>query len=70
MNNKIAQLKKNKARLESRAKLLHVLRNFFDKNGFIEIDTPVVIVAPAPEEFIEAPQTGDQFLRTSPELEM
>jgi lysyl-tRNA synthetase class 2 len=68
--NKLAQLKSNKARLETRAGLLRSLRNFFDKNDFIEIDTPVVIAAPAPEEFIEAPQTGKQFLRTSPELEM
>ena len=66
----IAHLKKIKARLESRAGLLRSLRSFFDKNYFIEIDTPTVIAAPAPEEFIEAPQTGDKFLRTSPELEM
>ncbi|MCF6175648.1 MAG: EF-P lysine aminoacylase GenX [Victivallaceae bacterium] len=69
MNN-IAQLENIKARLTSRAGLLRSLRSFFDNHGFIEVNTPTVISAPAPEEFIEAPQTGDKFLRTSPELEM
>ncbi len=70
MNDNIAQLKKIKARLELRAGLLRLLRNFFAKNSFIEVETPTVIGAPAPEDFIEAPRTGNNFLRTSPELEM
>jgi elongation factor P--(R)-beta-lysine ligase len=70
MNDNIAQLENIKARLTSRAGLLRSLRMFFDSHGFIEIETPTVIVAPAPEEFIEAPPTGNKFLRTSPELEM
>lgn len=70
MNDTIIQLKKIKAQLESRAGLLRSLRSFFDHHGFMEVDTPTVIPAPAPEEFIEAPQTGNKFLRTSPELEM
>lgn len=66
----ITRLKKLKTRLKLRAGLFRALRAFFDNNDFIEIDTPSVIQAPAPEEFIEAPQTDDCFLRTSPELEM
>jgi len=36
----------------------------------VETETPVGVLAPAPEEYIEAPQAGSLFLRTSPELQM
>jgi lysyl-tRNA synthetase class 2 len=37
----------------------------------MEVETPVMIAAPAPEEFIDAPSAAaDKFLRASPELEM
>ncbi len=54
-----------------RAKTIRALRNFFEERGFVEIDTPVRIAAPAPEPHIDCPRvaTGG-FLRASPELQM
>ncbi len=53
-----------------RAKVLSAIRSAFDSRSFVEVTTPVRIAAPAAEEYIEAPQSGAFFLRTSPELEM
>jgi elongation factor P--(R)-beta-lysine ligase len=69
-NNLIALLEDKKARLKLRAGLFSAIRDFFNSRGFLEIDTPIMIDAPAPEEFIEAPPAGDKFLRTSPELQL
>lgn len=66
----IYQLEQIKARLLLRAGLISSIRQYFDVNGFAEVETPLMIKAPAPEEFIEAPQAGEMFLRTSPELQM
>ncbi|MHB9138412.1 MAG: EF-P lysine aminoacylase EpmA [Victivallaceae bacterium] len=63
-------LEQNKTRLLRRAGLIAAVRQYFDSNGFAEVETPLMIKAPAPEEFIEAPQAGEMFLRTSPELQM
>ena len=46
------------------------MREFFYAAGFIEVETPVKIHAPAPEEYIESVQSEGDFLRTSPELAM
>jgi len=56
--------------LAQRSEFLRALRGFFYENGFIEVETPVKIHAPAPEEFIESVQSEGDFLRTSPELAM
>ena len=54
-----------------RSALLRAVRDFFYGQGFIEVETPVKIPAPAPEEYIESVTTGQgEFLRTSPELAM
>ena len=66
----IYQLEQIKARLLLRAGLISSIRQYFDANGFAEVETPLMIKAPAPEEFIEAPQAGEMFLRASPELQM
>ncbi|QSH41735.1 EF-P lysine aminoacylase EpmA [Lentisphaerota bacterium ZTH] len=66
----INELKNLKARLEVRAGLISAVRAFFDKNGFVEVSTPVLIKAPAPEEYIEGIPAASGFLRTSPELQM
>ena len=57
--------------LVRRAKVIAAIRRFFDDCGFVEVDTPVRISAPAPEPFIDCPPvaTGG-FLRASPELQM
>ena len=57
-------------RLEVRARVLRDIRAFFDGQGFVEVETPVRIAAPAPEPHIDCPPSGDMFLRASPELQM
>jgi len=44
------------------------VRDFFYEEGYLEVETPVRIPAPAPEEHIDAPESGEWFLHTSPEL--
>lgn len=66
----IQGLENLRSRFEIKARLLSILRAFFDSEGFLETVTPVRIKAPAPEEHIEAVKSDGMFLRTSPELEM
>ncbi|MDD3118540.1 MAG: hypothetical protein PHQ27_05140 [Victivallales bacterium] len=66
----IARLEELKPRLTLRAGLIAALRRFYADHGFLETETPVLIPAPAPEEYIEAPAAVGGFLRSSPELEM
>ncbi len=56
--------------LAQRSEFLRAMREFFYAAGFIEVETPVKIHAPAPEEYIESVQSEGDFLRTSPELAM
>ena len=57
--------------LEERAKIVSAIRKFFDEQGFVEVETAVRIVAPAPEEHIDCPPVvGGGYLRASPELQM
>ena len=57
--------------LRRRAEIVKGIRAFFDARGFLEVETPVRIAAPAPECHIDCPPvaTGG-FLRASPELQM
>ena len=57
--------------IEKRARIVRCVRGFFDDLGFVEVETPVRIDAPAPECHIDCPPvaTGG-FLRASPELQM
>jgi lysyl-tRNA synthetase class 2 len=57
--------------LRRRAAIVSGMRRFFDARGFLEVETPVRLLAPAPECFIDCPpvSTGG-FLRASPELQM
>lgn len=66
----IARLEALRPRLEWRAQIIASIRNFFLPSGFLEIETPVRIKAPAPEAYIDALTSGNYFLRTSPELQM
>lgn len=69
--------------LQRRAQAIAATRNFFDSMGFMEVDTPVLIAAPAPETHIDAvpvalgvggvgaaPRRVTRYLQTSPELPM
>ena len=51
-----------------RARVIQAIRRFFIKHGYLEIETPILIPAPAPEAHIDAISAGDRFLHTSPEL--
>src|SRR5512138_1772478 len=51
-----------------RALMLQSIRAFFIGEGFLEVETPVRIPAPAPELHIDAVPCGEAFLQTSPEL--
>ena len=56
--------------LALRSSALRACREYFWSAGFVEAETPVRIPAPAPELHINAPASGDHWLRTSPELHM
>ena len=56
--------------LRARARALARIRAFFDERGYTEVETPVRLPAPALELHIDAPSSGEAFLRTSPELHM
>ena len=66
----IKKIESARSRFETKARLLSSLRGFFASKSFLEVNTPVRIKAPAPEEYIEAISSEEFFLRTSPELEM
>lgn len=54
--------------LELRARIIQAIRNYFSAQGYLEVETPVRIPAPAPEAYIDAVVSGNWFLQTSPEL--
>ena len=65
--------------LVRRAEIVKSLREFFDKNGYVEVETPALQVSPGLEPFLRAMETsltepnGDQFtlyLHSSPEFAM
>jgi lysyl-tRNA synthetase class 2 len=51
-----------------RAKTLQAIRRFFIERGYLEVETPYLIPAPAPEIHIDAFPVSNHFLHTSPEL--
>ncbi len=56
--------------LERRARLLAAVREFFSLAGYLEVETPVRIPAPAPEAHIDPLESEGWYLHTSPELAM
>ena len=59
------RIRKNLAR---RADILRAVAEYFDGRGFMAVETPVRIAAPAPEAHIDPQPSGGWFLRASPEL--
>jgi lysyl-tRNA synthetase class 2 len=51
-----------------RARVLQAIRHFFTERNYLEVETPYLVPAPAPELHIDAIQAGSGFLHTSPEL--
>ena len=56
--------------LELRGRVFAWVRSFFQENGYLEVQTPVRLPAPALEAHIDAEPSGARWLRTSPELHM
>jgi lysyl-tRNA synthetase class 2 len=54
--------------LQARARIIQEIRRFFNEGGYLEMETPLRIPAPAPETHIDAIPSGNWFLHTSPEL--
>src|SRR5512136_132159 len=54
--------------LAARARIISQIRKFFDEEGYLEVETPLRIPAPAPELHIDALPSASWFLQTSPEL--
>jgi elongation factor P--beta-lysine ligase len=71
-HNKVLDLFEKKPILTQRSRLFYFIREYFYKNEFIEVDTPIVCGSLAPEVGIDAPKLEgrSEFLRTSPELDM
>ncbi|MBT3258502.1 MAG: EF-P lysine aminoacylase GenX [Deltaproteobacteria bacterium] len=61
-------LKNPKPHLLLRARIFQSIREFFISRGYLEIETPQLITAPAPETHIESISIQDRYLQTSPEL--
>jgi lysyl-tRNA synthetase class 2 len=62
------------ARLQLRARLLQVVRRFFDERGYFEVDTPLLshdrVVDPHLEPFVVEAGRDALYLQTSPEFAM
>lgn len=56
------------ATLHKRGHILREIRSFFHKQGFLEVETPLLLPANAPEEYIDPVFAGKLQLQTSPEL--
>jgi elongation factor P--(R)-beta-lysine ligase len=56
--------------LERRVLILDYIRDFFKKQDFLEVETPIRVPAVAPEPYIIPFESGDWFLAASPELHM
>lgn len=57
-----------KSNLWLRARIIQSIRGFFIEQGFLEVETPNLIPAPAPEVHIDLVSTQRGFLHASPEL--
>jgi len=64
------RLKRIKPGLERRARIIDGIRAFFNRQGFLEIETPLRVPAVAPEQFIDPYLSEGWYLSTSPELQM
>ena len=62
------RLADRKQALWLRARIVQAIRQFFTEKNYLEVETPVLIPAPAPETHIDAIRAGDVYLQPSPEL--
>lgn len=54
--------------LKKRALMIRAIRNFFNNSGYLEVETPLRIPAPIPEEHIEPFESEGWYLQSSPEI--
>ncbi|MBF0228424.1 MAG: EF-P lysine aminoacylase GenX [Desulfamplus sp.] len=54
--------------LVKRAEMIRAIREFFYNNGYLEVDTPLRIPNPIPEEHIEPFESEGWYLQSSPEI--
>ena len=64
------RLSRIKANLERRALIYDLIRAFFHSEGFLEIETPLLVPTVAPEKYITPFTFNGWFLSTSPEMHM
>lgn len=65
-----ARLAALRSNLEFRARTIDAITGFFRGRGFLEVETPLRVPAPAPEAHIDAIPSGSWYLAPSPELHM
>lgn len=58
----------NQKNLKRRARIISLTREFFNSNGYLEVETPVRIPVPLPEAHIEPFESEGWVLQPSPEL--
>ena len=51
-----------------RSRMIQEIRHFFLDQSYLEVETPLLIPAPAPEAHIDSVEAGFLYLQTSPEL--
>ena len=56
--------------IQTRHKIIHGIRNWFDQQNFIETETPLLVYAPSPEAQLFPVKTDKGYLITSPEFQM
>ncbi len=66
--NQIFRQTQIRGNLVLRAGVIDAIRSFFKQNGYLEVETPIRIPAPAPEAHIDPETSGSWYLQTSPEL--
>ncbi|MBF0210874.1 MAG: EF-P lysine aminoacylase GenX [Desulfamplus sp.] len=54
--------------LEKRAEVIFAIRNFFQNQGYLEVETPIRIPTPIPEEHINPFESEGWYLQSSPEI--
>jgi lysyl-tRNA synthetase class 2 len=64
------RLSQIKANLECRALIYDVIRTLFRSEGFLEVETPLLVPTVAPEKYITPFTVNGWFLSTSPEMHM
>lgn len=57
-------------RLRARARVVRSIREFFEEQGFLEVETPIRVPAPGVDDHLTAVAASGGYLVTSPELQM